>query len=89
MKKLDLLPIGSRIRLERARLDLTQHALAALAGVQQKTIAQIERGKQSGLSVATLVGLAKALGNLSLDYLVYGKEDKTGWVCAEVQDTAE
>jgi transcriptional regulator with XRE-family HTH domain len=73
VEKLDLLPMGRRIRIERARLDLTQQELADKAGVQQKTVAQIERGRQQGLSAATLGALADALDNLSIDYLMYGQ----------------
>lgn len=71
--KLDLLPMGRRIRIERARLDLTQQQLADKAKVQQKTIAQIERGRQHGLSVTTFAAIAEALDSLSLDYLMYGQ----------------
>jgi transcriptional regulator with XRE-family HTH domain len=76
VEKLDLQPMGRRIRIERARLDLTQQELADKSGVQQKTIAQIERGKQYGLSVYTLGALADALDNLSLDYLMYGQAER-------------
>ena len=55
-----------------ARLDITQQELADKVGLQQKTVALIERGKQQGLSAATLVALAQALGDLSLDYLMSG-----------------
>ena len=73
VEKLDLLPLGRRIRIERARLDISQQGLAEKAGVQQKTVAQVERGRQQGLSVATLVALARALDNISLDYLLHGE----------------
>jgi transcriptional regulator with XRE-family HTH domain len=76
VEKLDLRPMGRRIRIERARLDLTQQELANASGVQQKTIAQIERGRQHGLSVYTLSALADALDNLSLDYLLYGQAER-------------
>lgn len=73
VEKLDLSAMGRRIRIERARLDISQQELATKARIQQKTVAQIERGRQHGLSVATLAAIADALDNLSLDYLMYGQ----------------
>jgi transcriptional regulator with XRE-family HTH domain len=74
VEKIDLSAMGRRIRIERARLDISQQELATRAKAQQKTIAQIERGKQRGISFATLVAIANALDNLSIDYLMFGQE---------------
>jgi DNA-binding XRE family transcriptional regulator len=65
--------LGRRIRIERVRLDISQRTLAQRARVQEKTISQLELGKQGGISLATLMALADALDNLSLDYLMYGQ----------------
>jgi len=72
VEKLDLQGMGDRIRLERARLKISQHELATRAGVAAPTVANLELGKPHGISLGTVVALARALGDLSLDYLVFG-----------------
>jgi putative transcriptional regulator len=42
---LDRLKLANRVKMHRARLDLTQEQLAALAGVSRQAIHAIERGK--------------------------------------------
>jgi len=53
--------LGNRLRVERARRDLTQQALADLVGVSRKTINTVETGR---FVPSTLLALrmARALG---------------------------
>ena len=73
VEKLDLHGMGDRMRIERARLKISQHKLAELARVAPPTIANLELGKPRGLSLGTVVAIARVL-NVSLDFLVHGKE---------------
>ena len=52
---------GTRVRLARAELGLTQAQLAATVGVDQSLISRIELGSVS-CSIDTTVRLAEALG---------------------------
>lgn len=42
---MDSLKLANRVKMHRARLDLTQEQLARLAGVSRQAIHAIERGK--------------------------------------------
>ena len=42
---MDRLKLANRVKMHRARLDLTQEELAKLAGVSRQAIHAIERGK--------------------------------------------
>lgn len=53
--------IGSMIRAIRRKQELTQEALANLAGLERSSVAQIERGTQM-LNVRTINALAEGLG---------------------------
>lgn len=68
----DRLATGDRLRLKRAVLGLTQEEMAEKIGRAPKYYADIERGS-CGMSVETLMALSKSL-NMSLDYLIFGKE---------------
>ncbi|MGA8679506.1 MAG: XRE family transcriptional regulator [Acidimicrobiales bacterium] len=72
---LQLAPAGARVgaalRAYRLRRDLSQTALAKLAGVSPSAISQVERG-QRGLSLETLLELASRL-NVTLDELLGGE----------------
>ena len=52
---------GRRLRHLRDEADLTQEALATASGLSRTSIVNIECGRQ-GVSLATLYGLARALG---------------------------
>ena len=55
-----MIPIGYQIYLARTARDLTQDRLAALAGIPQANLSNIEKGKQD-LTVTTLRRIAQAL----------------------------
>lgn len=59
---------GERIKLFRERRDLTQKDLAALVGVHQTKISQVETGER-GISLDLAAKIATALG-VSIDDLV-------------------
>lgn len=59
--------LANRVKMHRARLDLTQEQLAALAGVSRQAIHAIERGKADP-SVSLALRLARIFG-LKVDEL--------------------
>jgi transcriptional regulator with XRE-family HTH domain len=63
--------VGAALRAYRLRRDLSQSALARLAGVSPSAISQVERGER-GLSLETLFALAARL-NITLDELLGGE----------------
>ena len=69
-----LINVGTRIRKERERQNLTRTALAELAHTEQGYIVQIEKGSRSP-SLKTFANLLVALG-VSADYLMFGTTDK-------------
>jgi len=60
--------LGSRLRQERQRLNLTQEKLAEKVDVSHAYIGQIERGERS-LTLETLVNIAEEL-DVTVDYLL-------------------
>jgi putative transcriptional regulator len=58
---LDRLKLANRVKMHRARLDLTQEQLANLAGVSRQAIHAIERGKAEP-SVTLALKLARIFG---------------------------
>ncbi|MGE6895630.1 helix-turn-helix domain-containing protein [Priestia flexa] len=65
---MDYKKLGSRIREERLKLNLTQEILAEDINISVSYIGQIERGERS-LSLDTLFKLAHRLG-VTIDYLL-------------------
>jgi transcriptional regulator with XRE-family HTH domain len=63
--------VGTALRAYRLRRELSQSALARLAGVSPSAISQVERGER-GLSLETLLALARRL-NITLDELLGGE----------------
>lgn len=63
--------VGAALRAYRLRRELSQSALARLAGVSPSAISQVERGER-GLSLETLLALASRL-NITLDELLGGE----------------
>ncbi len=61
-----LLALGTRIRKERLRRNLTQNALAKKAGINMRLLSAIERGEED-ISLECLLHLAKALGTTAAD----------------------
>ena len=55
--------LGVRVRMRRAQLGLTQHALAARSGFSRPSIANVEAGRQN----VTLRQLCAVAGALQLD----------------------
>jgi transcriptional regulator with XRE-family HTH domain len=60
--------LGAKIRKERARLNLTQFALAEAAGISDTYMGAIERGERS-ITLDILVRLVKSLG-VTIDYIM-------------------
>lgn len=56
-----LVEIGKLIRVERARVGITQDDLAYLCKIDRKTVNRIEAGRNA-TRITTLVSIAKALG---------------------------
>ena len=71
----DRLAVGDRLRLKRTLLGLTQDEMAEKIDRATKYYADIERGS-CGMSIETLMALCEVL-NMSLDYLIYGKESSS------------
>ncbi|HSH36500.1 helix-turn-helix transcriptional regulator [Schnuerera sp.] len=69
-ENLNFKEIGSRIRLEREKLNLTREKFAEIVELSTFYIGQIERGDRK-MSVDTLVKIANTL-HISVDYLLYG-----------------
>jgi transcriptional regulator with XRE-family HTH domain len=65
----DMQAVGERVLLLRRRGGLSQHALAAKAGVDVMTISRLESGTKKRLEVEPLARLAVALG-VSTDHLL-------------------
>jgi transcriptional regulator with XRE-family HTH domain len=61
--------VGERVLLLRRRADLSQHSLAAKAGVDVMTISRLERGDKKRLEVEPLARLARAL-EVTTDHLL-------------------
>ena len=68
----------NRMKVERAKKDLTQEALAALVGVTRKTINTIERGIYVPSTLLALK-ISKAFG-VNLEEVFYLEEVPTGQV---------
>lgn len=66
--ELDYSALGERIRCIRKNKNITQNHLAELVGVETSNISHIERASTK-VSLATLVGIANALG-CSMDDLL-------------------
>ena len=64
--------VAASLRALRRARELSQHNLAALAGVTASAISQAERAER-GLSLATLSRLSAALG-ITIDDLLHGKD---------------
>jgi transcriptional regulator with XRE-family HTH domain len=67
--------LGERIKARRAKLGLSQYALASMAEVRRPTIAELETNKRTTVSSDILKRLAKAL-QCSADHLVGMYEDE-------------
>jgi hypothetical protein len=58
----DLVLFGSRIRLGRSQLGISQRRLAELAGVSQSVVSRLERGVATGMGLMHVVAVGMALG---------------------------
>jgi transcriptional regulator with XRE-family HTH domain len=85
MYSIDYKEIGSRIRAERRKQDLTQEKLAEMADISESFMGHIERGGRT-LSIETLAKLANAL-NLTVEYILCGEFNyQPDMLPAEVHD---
>ena len=71
---LDHKAIGTRIRLRRLELDMSQETLAEKAGISTSFIGHIERAEKSA-TLDTFDRICEVLG-LSLDYLARGIKNR-------------
>lgn len=69
--------MGSRIKIRRKKLLLTQEEIAERLNVSVKHFSEVERGI-AGLSIENLIKLSDILG-LSLDYIIKGETDECCW----------
>lgn len=69
MKRVVLIKFGNKVRAERAKLGLSQEALAARAGVHRTYIGMIERAEKN-ITLENIEKIAKAL-EISLDKLMH------------------
>jgi len=66
--------VGERIRHMRRLRKMKQKTLVQLSGIDQGTLANLERGHRANPTMTTLTSLAKALG-CTTDYLSGMHED--------------
>ncbi|MFD2118143.1 helix-turn-helix domain-containing protein [Paenibacillus yanchengensis] len=66
--------LKDRILLIRESLDLNASKFAQLVGTTSTTVAQLESGQNSNPSASLLLKLAD-VGNVSVDWLLTGKEE--------------
>ncbi|MGN0448319.1 MAG: helix-turn-helix domain-containing protein [Acutalibacteraceae bacterium] len=69
--------MGTRIRVRRKKLLLTQEEISEQLGISVKHFSEVERGL-TGLSIENLIKLSNILG-LSLDFIIKGKSVKCNW----------
>ena len=71
------MPLGDRLKRERARKGWSQNELSRLSGVRQALISELESGKKRDTTGLALKRLARTLG-VTMDYLagMYEDEDK-------------
>jgi transcriptional regulator with XRE-family HTH domain len=60
--RIDMRAVGERVARLRRQAGLSQHGLAAKAGVDVMLISRLERGEKKRLEGDSIVGLAQALG---------------------------
>jgi transcriptional regulator with XRE-family HTH domain len=75
--------LGRRLRAFRQRAKITQQALSAKTGIPRTTIAQVESGLQSTVSLENAIKLADALG-ITIDALVRGDPLQSDMMAAAV-----
>jgi transcriptional regulator with XRE-family HTH domain len=75
MPAYDRIATGDRLREKRILLGYTQDEMAEKINRVPKYYADIERGN-CGMSIETMLSLSSCL-NMSLDYLLLGKEDSS------------
>lgn len=87
--KIDHKDIGKRVRCRRRELDITQEALAEMAGVSTSFIGHIERGEKIA-SVETLAAVSKAL-DMDLNYMILGisRSDEANRLKQEIQSVLD
>lgn len=67
---MDYIVLGTRIRAQRQKLNLTQEKFAERVGISESFLGHIERGNRK-LSLETLVKISQEL-NVSIDFLLLG-----------------
>lgn len=81
---MNLIDIGSRIKVSRKSMGVSQEKLAEMAFVSPHYIYEIERGMKT-MSVETLINLSKAL-NISTDYILFGNKEQDNFSLSEELD---
>lgn len=64
---------GTRIKIRRQELGISQVKLARLAGMAQSSLSELERGDSHMPSAENLIGLSKAL-RISKSWILTGKD---------------
>ena len=67
---------GDRLKQRRKALGYTQEEVAAMAGVKQSIISDLERGSEGNPTSTSLIGIADAL-QTSTDWLLGRTDDPT------------
>jgi len=67
--------LAQNLKYHRAKLGLSQRALAQRAGINRSHLASIESGTQPNTSLATVEKLAAALGITALELLGSSDDD--------------
>ncbi len=83
----DIKASGHRIQSLRKRNELTQEQLATRLNIATSTLGNIERGKR-GISIDLAIEIA-ILFNVSLDYLLLGREIQTDGIKKQVHQMIE
>lgn len=82
MHMVDYKGIGSRVRLARRNLELTQEEASERCDITASFYGNIERGDKI-MSVETLMKISKAL-NVSTDYILFGDDRPNGSTVVEL-----
>lgn len=75
---------GMRIKAKRKELGLSQVQLAAMAGIKQSSLSELETGESKMPSAEALMGLSKAL-NVSKTWILTGKDGELEFLTQEEQ----
>ncbi|WAG67608.1 helix-turn-helix domain-containing protein [Clostridium estertheticum] len=67
--EINYVKVGTRIRIEREKFDMTREKLSELLNLSPYFLGQIERGERR-MSINTLINITECL-HVSIDYLIF------------------